>query len=297
MDLKFLDDVLVLLEEGNMTRAASRRNITQPAFSRRIRAFENWLGVEVLERGANSVEISQALKANEPEMRALVSRIADLRGKIAQFNPASSTISIAAQHAPFISTLPDMIVHAKHHLPALKFRLRTGNLRDCVTLFLRGDVNTLLCYESENTGPLPFGDTIRREPWGVDYLIPVIGGSRRYTVKDHGKIPHDTPSVVYPEGSYFGEFLNSAERMFGTSAFSNNPVCESAFSSGVKELVLNGIGVGWIPYSMAHREIENGSLISLANSLGKECLKVTIYTNKDDEISNTLLDVWGAIQH
>ena len=40
MDLRWLDDVLILLEEKNMTRAAARRNITQPAFSRRIRGFE-----------------------------------------------------------------------------------------------------------------------------------------------------------------------------------------------------------------------------------------------------------------
>ena len=60
MDLRFLEDVLILLEEGNMTRAAARRNITQPAFSRRIRAFETWLGVEVLDRGVNSVEIGRA---------------------------------------------------------------------------------------------------------------------------------------------------------------------------------------------------------------------------------------------
>ena len=37
MDLRWLDDVLILLEEKNMTHAAARRNITQPAFSRRIR--------------------------------------------------------------------------------------------------------------------------------------------------------------------------------------------------------------------------------------------------------------------
>ena len=50
MQFQWLDDVLALLEEGNLSRAAARRNITQPAFSRRIRGFEDWLGVTVLER-------------------------------------------------------------------------------------------------------------------------------------------------------------------------------------------------------------------------------------------------------
>ena len=296
MDLHWLDDVLVLLEERNMTRAAARRNITQPAFSRRIRGFENWLGTPVLQRGTNSIDISQALTANEAEIRALITRIKDLRGKIAHFDPAGSTVRIASQHAAAISIFPDMTLHAKRHFPALKFRLHAGNLRDCVTMFLRGDTSMLLCYESENAGPLPFGDTIRRELWGIDYLIPVVGGPLRYTVRDNGEISKNTAAVVYPENSYFGEVLNRTERAFGTQGFSGNPVCETAFSSGIKELVLNGAGVGWLPFSMSYREIESGQLLSLANTFGQEQLKVTIYADVTDDMAVTLLDIWSASQ-
>lgn len=294
MDMQWLDDVLVLLEEGNMTRAAARRNITQPAFSRRIRSFEDWLGVDVLERGTNRIEISSALVSNETEIRALVARIRDLRGKITHFDPGSSTVSIAAQHAPVFSTFPDMALRAKQHFPALKFRLRAANLRDCVTMFLRGDTSMLLCYESEKVGPLPFGPSIGREMWGVDYLVPVVGGPLRYAVKDNGEAPERLPAIVYPENSYFGEVLSSGERRFGTPAHSANPVCETALSSGIKELALKGIGVGWLPYSMAYREIESGDLVSLGNNLGKEPLQVAVYADLNDEMSVALLDIWKS---
>ena len=292
MDMQWLDDVLILLEEGNMTRAASRRNITQPAFSRRIRGFEDWLGVTVLQRGTNRVDISPALTSNEAEIRALVERIKDLRGKIAHFDAASSTVSIAAQHAPIFSTFPDMAVRAKHHFPSLKFRLRAGNLRDCVTMFLRGDASMLLCYESENAGPLPFGEPIIRALWGIDYLVPVVGGRLRYSVKENGEISDTTPAIVYPEDSYFGEALSAADAAFSTRRLSKNPVCESALSSGIKELVLKGIGIGWLPISMTLREIENGELISLSNRLGKEKLEVAIYADANNELAVPLLDVW-----
>ena len=296
MDMQWFDDVLVLLEEGNMTRAAARRNITQPAFSRRIRGFEDWLGVTVLQRGTNRVDISAALVSNEVEIRALVARLKDLRAKIAHFDPASSTVSIAAQHAPIFSTFPDMALRAKHHFPSLKFRLRAGNLHDCVTMFLRGDTSILLCYESDNAGSLPFGPSIRREVWSSDYLIPVVGGPLRFTVKANGEITDKTPALVYPDNSYFGEVLTFGERAFGTQAHSRNPVCETAFSSGIKELALKGIGIGWLPFSMAHREIENGDLISLANQLGREKLEVAVYADIRDDITGALLDVWSAEQ-
>ena len=158
MDMQWLDDVLVLLEEGNQTRAAARRNITQPAFSRRIRSFEDWLGITVLDRGTNRVEISAALMSNEAEIRALVDRVRDLRTKIVHFDPASSTITIAAQHAPVFSTFPDMAVRAKHHLPALKFRMRPGNLRGCAVM--------PVCCSVTNR-PMPMPCRLAR-PSGVD---------------------------------------------------------------------------------------------------------------------------------
>ena len=294
MDMQWLEDVLVLLEEGNLTRAAARRNITQPAFSRRIRSFEDWLGVDILERGANSIEVSHSLASNEVEIRALVSRIRDLKGKITQFDPASSTVSIAAQHAPVFSTFPDMALHAKQFFPAIKFRLRAANLRDCVSMFLRGDTTMLLCYEAKGATPLPFGPSIRRELWGVDYLVPVVGGGLRYSVKANGDIPSSTPAIVYPEESYFAEVLSVEERHFGTPRLCSNPVCETAFSSGIKELVLKGIGVGWLPYSMVYREVENGDLISMGETLGKVPLSVAVYADVKDQTSMSLLDVWRS---
>ena len=158
MDLRWLEDVLVLLEEGNMTRAANRRNITQPAFSRRIRSFEDWLGTRVLDRQVNRVDISQALLTNEPDIRAIVARVRELRSQISSFDPASTTTTIAAQHASISSTFPDMALRALTDMPALKFRVRTGNQRDCVAMFLRGDASMLMIYEAAGASPLPFGE-------------------------------------------------------------------------------------------------------------------------------------------
>ncbi|WP_299831146.1 LysR family transcriptional regulator [uncultured Roseobacter sp.] len=294
MDTQWLEDVLVLLEEGNMTRAASRRNITQPAFSRRIRGLENWIGAPILTRGTNRIDINAALAANEDEIRALAARIRALRGKIANFDPESTTVAIAAQHAPIFSTFPEMALHAKQYYPSLKFRLRAGNHHDCVSLFLRGDTSMLLCYETENTEPLPFGDTVRREIWGSDQLIPVVGGGLRYGVTSDATIASDTPAIVYPEDSYFGEVLGKAERPFGTQRFTDNPVCESAFSSGIKEMALKGLGVGWIPFSMAYREIETGEFLSLSHKLGHEPLAIALYADAREEAAVALLNIWSA---
>ena len=49
MNLIWLEDFLALASTGNFSRA-EERHMTQPAFSRRIRALEEWLGVVLIDR-------------------------------------------------------------------------------------------------------------------------------------------------------------------------------------------------------------------------------------------------------
>ncbi len=294
MNTLWFDDVLTLLEERNMSRAAARQNISQPAFSRRIQSFEKWLGIKVLDRQSNRVEISAALSDNETEIRALISRLQDLRTKIVQHDPAKSEVKIAATHAAVFSTFPDMALRTRSAFEGLRFRLRTANLSDCVSLFLRGDADALLAYESKSMDPMQFGSGVRRGVWGQDYLIPVVGGSLRYIVHGQNEVPRDTPAIIYPQSSYFGEVLALGRRQFGTADFSPNPFCETAFSSGAKEMILNGLGVGWLPFSMVHKEIESGELISLRSQFGQEILDVIVHVHRRAAPAERLLDFWTS---
>ncbi|NVK31054.1 MAG: LysR family transcriptional regulator [Gammaproteobacteria bacterium] len=292
MDVRWLDDVLVLLEERNMTRAAQRRHITQPAFSRRIRSFEDWLGVDILDRQKNRIEINPALGDNEAEIRAFLAHLNELRMKIAHHDPAASVVSIAAQHTAVFSTFPSMALRAKARFAGVRFRIRAGNLSDCVAMFLRGDTTMLLCYQAESIEPIEFGANVMRGEWGHDYLIPVVGGPLRYIVKEHREISLDAPSIVYPDGSFFAEVLKKGNRTFGTTGLSANPFCQTAFASGMKEMVRSGLGVGWLPFSMVHKEIESGEMVSLANQYGQESLDVVIYANRSDDMAECLLGLW-----
>jgi DNA-binding transcriptional LysR family regulator len=294
MDMRWLDDVLILLEERNMTRAAERRNITQPAFSRRIRSFEHWLGVTILDRKTNSIGLSPALIDNEDEIRGLVSRLTELKFKIAHHNPAAAVVAIAAQHTAVFSTFPDMALRAMAAFPGVRFRMRAGNLGDCVAMFVRGDTSMLLCYEATRVDTLQFGPDVQRGTWGHDYLVPVVGGTLRYSVKDNRNIAADTASIVYPENSYFGQVLKENNKPFGTADLSANPFCQTAFSSGIKEMVLSGLGVGWLPYSMIHKEVESGEVISLASQFGQVHLTVAIYAHEKTPMATKLLALWAT---
>ena len=50
MDIEWLEDFLVLSDLSSFTRAAQTRNVTQSAFSRRIRSLEDWIGIPLVDR-------------------------------------------------------------------------------------------------------------------------------------------------------------------------------------------------------------------------------------------------------
>ena len=50
MELRWLQDFLMVAETGNFTRAAEKRNTSQAAFSRRIKSLEAWLGFDLIDR-------------------------------------------------------------------------------------------------------------------------------------------------------------------------------------------------------------------------------------------------------
>src|SRR5882757_10013339 len=63
MDLKQMRYFLCLAQEGNMTRAARRLNIVQPALSMQIAKLEKSLEKQLFHRAAHGMSLTQAGEA------------------------------------------------------------------------------------------------------------------------------------------------------------------------------------------------------------------------------------------
>ena len=65
MQLKWLEDFVALAQERSFTRAAELRHVTHPAFGRRIKALESWLGVALVNRGMGVSLVPQSLSRSK----------------------------------------------------------------------------------------------------------------------------------------------------------------------------------------------------------------------------------------
>jgi len=276
MELKWLEDFLALIEEKSLTRAAERRHVTQPAYTRRIKQLEEWLGVEIVNRTTKPVHIRPIGLAMEGEVRDLVNGFYALRNKA---HENQNKISFIAQHTLSVSRIPQILRQINKVSPKTSFRVIPANNYYCETLFLKeGDL--LLCYQTSSR-PINFTHTsILKTKLGNDYLLPVVS---REWVANMGPIKEGMklPLLMYPKGGFLAESLENTclPRIFRD--YRVELVCESAFSASLKEMALGSMGIAWLAKDLIQSELENGELISLEDSLGSVTLEVLLFCNQD----------------
>lgn len=289
MDTRWLEDVLALLEEGTLNRAAARRNVTQPAFSRRIRAFEDWIGASMLDRQVNRIALHPALSEHETEMRAILNRLAELRETLATHEGKAKKITVVSQHALSAGTFPEICRTYVERQPDLVFRLRTLNRRECISAFLRAEADILLCYKAPDFPPMPFEREILAKLWRQDFLVPLVATTTMAGLEGTDPRYADLPFIAYPDESYFGRLIAEAGERTDRLGPTGQTRVTSAFSFGVLQLARAGLGVGWVPTSLAASHLASGELVSLEDHFGKISVDITLYSMRSNRLGSALL--------
>ena len=81
MELRHLRYFVAVAEAENVSRAALKLHVSQPALSRQIRDLEDELGFKLLERSARSVRLTEAGRAFLTEARAVLPGTGAVRGR------------------------------------------------------------------------------------------------------------------------------------------------------------------------------------------------------------------------
>ena len=139
MEFRQLKYFLAVADEGHITKAAQRLNITQPPLSQQIILLENELGVQLFQRSKKQVVLTEAGRAlqNRAEqimslMKTAVDEVQEaadgLRGKL-----TIGTITSSGR-----SLLPEYIQKYHVHYPRVTFDLRQGDTRRILELLDSG---------------------------------------------------------------------------------------------------------------------------------------------------------------
>src|ERR1051325_905280 len=134
MELRHLRYFVAVAETENVSRAASKLHISQPAISRQIRDLEDELGFLLLERSAKSVRLTQAGRTFLEEARAVLQR-ADEAVKAAKAVATGAKGELHVGYAPSLTAriLPPTLRAFQAELPHVRVKLHDLSTEEMFT--------------------------------------------------------------------------------------------------------------------------------------------------------------------
>ncbi|CDG21582.1 putative LysR-family transcriptional regulator [Xenorhabdus poinarii G6] len=269
IELKWLYDVVMLEELRSFTLAAERRNISQSSFSRRIRALENAVGFEIVNRNSNPLQLSLQGRHFIIYARNLIGDIEHQIDKIKGGKALRHRINIATAHSLSISLLPDFISGFMENADKV-FNIESINVDEAVNNLKNGKSDFILSFFNDDlmTSPFLHHKVLNAQLYLVSGCDP--DGNPLYRLEDE-----PLPLMKYTDESYMGRQVNQLLENNFRNKFTY--FCLSSMSDLLKRMVLNGHGVGWLPDYSICEELKQQKLHLLAPEQASIKMDIFIY--------------------
>ena len=261
MDLDWLKDFLALAELKTFSRAAEARNVSQPAFSRRIRALEDWVGTPLFLRGAQGAALTAAGAHFRPAADALARDLERARRAARAVGDRDTvTLSLAATHALSFTFFPHWI-RGLMQLEALgALNLVSDSMEACEAILLADEVHFLLCHVHPEAPTRFEADRFPSLCVGDDVLVPLCApdAAGRPIWSLPGTPAAPVPHLAYSQASGLGRILAACRDGARTHMATG---LTSHLAATLMTMARDGHGIAWLPQTMAAEDRARGSLV------------------------------------
>lgn len=289
LDLEWLEDFIALAQNGSFSRAAEVRNIAQPAFSRHIRALEEWVGVELFDRSAHPAALTAAGKRFLPLLEDLLASLEAARIKTcAAADQAAASLRFASTHALSLTFFPRWLGSIETRLRLGPIQTMTDHAQACEDLMGQRRVQFMLGYaHAAVPSRLDEGDypVVRLAD---DVLVPVtapdpaLPGRPLYEIGRGDMLP----LLEYSEASALGRIMRARFRqLFGEAPQRRGmPAVSVVFTAHnaflLKSMASAGRGVAWLPRSLIADELTAHALVPAGDAAWQIPIEIRLYRQR-----------------
>jgi DNA-binding transcriptional LysR family regulator len=260
MDLRRLEVFVKVAELGSFSRAAETLFLTQPTVSEHIRALEDELGVQLLDRlgrGAVPTRAGILLLGYAQRMLALSREAAQA---IAQFQGrVSGELMIGGSTIPGEYVLPALIGAFRAKYPDVSVSLRIGSSGEVQAWVDEGRV------EIGVVGARPAARALESRQLMADELVVVVAAAHPWASRPTVSLDDlkTEPMIVRERGSGSREAFERALEGVGLELARFRIVGEIASTQAIKQAVRAGVGVSIVSRRAVEDECRAGLLACL----------------------------------
>ena len=283
MDLDWLKDFLALADEGNFSRAAEARHVSQPAFSRRIRALEEWIGAPLFVRGAQGATLTPAGAHLRPLAEDIAHSLQRARRETkAVGEGATASLSIAATHALSFTFFPGWIRQHVRFEALGTLNLISDSMEACEAIMLGGEVDFLLCHHHPDAPTRFEAGRFESVRVGRDTLVPVCApdAAGRPAWRLPGRPERPARVLAYSQASGLGRIL-AAQQADKGEAGSLETVFTSHLAATLMSMARQGHGAAWLPLTLAEEDLARADLVRAGAEEFDIPIEIRLFRSRD----------------
>lgn len=249
MEIRQLEYLVAVLDEGGFTRAAERVHVTQPGISAQVRRLERELGAELVDRTGRTVRPTAAGAAVLPYARAALAAVDGARTAVEELaGLVRGRVVLGTVVGGGAVGLPALLAEFRRRHPAVEFELLEATSDELLRAVREGRLDVALAGMAGEPPPGLRGHVLsdeelvavvaRDDPWPVEAPpgepVPVAALTGR-------------PLIALPPGTGVRSALDAACAAAGVRL-------QVAFEAGdvsvLAELARLGLGVAVLPSSI-----------------------------------------------
>jgi DNA-binding transcriptional LysR family regulator len=255
-DIRSLDLLRSVAEQGSIRQAAVAHSISQPAASMRLRSLERTLGLELLDRSSGRARLTAAgVAVVHWSEDVLDSMRTLLMGTAAVRSEGETHLRVVASMTVAEYLVPEWLNRLRVSDPAIVIALQMGNSEHVVEV-MKGRGADLGFVEGPHAPP-----ELRSRVVQTDDLVVVVAPMHPWS---HRRKPVDaselaaTPLVLREAGSGTREVLETA---LLASGLQPTPFVELGSTTAIKAAVAAGTGPGVLSRLAIEPDVRDGRLV------------------------------------
>lgn len=276
IETKWLEDFIALAQSQSFSRAAQLRHVTQPAFSRRIKTLEQAVGAQLFDRDAQPVRLSEAGRQFLPVARKVLTQLQGAVKQLTMGNDYLTRVNFCAAHSLSFTLMPELIQWIRQQEPGFMARTEAANVDTGLNALRKGECDFLLAYHDPQSWIRLDESLFPGCQLGWTRLMPVTKATRHGQAIYRLDIDQEVPYLAYTAEAMLGQAVRERIRS-QTSDIIMNKVYETAMAQGLKEMVLAGEGVAWLPEITIRNELESGVIVPAGAEKWTVPLEICVY--------------------
>lgn len=256
LEIRWIEDLLALEQTRSISKAAESRFISQPAFTRRLQHIENSLGFQVIERSFRDIKFTEAgqiLLSTAKEIAQQLQETITLLHNIEKENKLS--IKFAVAHSLASSFFTNFIQLFPSYINNFKLEIIATNVNEGISLLKEGACDFMICYADQNLISGVNARVLSHIKIGQTHILPVTALNSEQQLKFD--IHQHFPLITYSSKAYLRILVN---QILNRNHFKYRVLYETDNANNVKDLVLQGLGIAWLPALTIQHELETGLL-------------------------------------